>query len=449
MANTLDVSSALTVSALSAAIKNNLEGAFSQVVLQGEVSNCKLQQSGHWYLTLKDSQAQIAAVMFRGEASSLSFEPKNGDKVLIEGSLNVYPAGGRYQIVIRKMQKEGLGDLLLKLEALKKKVHQLGWFRKEHKKKLPFLPHTIGIITSPTGAAIQDILNILNRRGANFHVILNPVKVQGDGAAEEIARAIRFFNDKLPVDVMIVGRGGGSFEDLWCFNEEIVAEAIFLSRIPIICAVGHETDHTIAEYVADVRAPTPSACAEIVMAEQLELQKHLDQLKRQCCQALLHHLRKHKQELSGILRHPLFMTPYYLLGRWMQKIDDIRQQSDRLLPTKMNQWKVKLSHAAKLLQSLDPRKKLQQRRQQLLSWQQALDRAAQTTLTLQAQKLQGLSQTLQALDPRVLLSKGFSVLFNEKDGSLITDASQMKPGDKFNARLAKGTLEATIDKITP
>lgn len=444
---TIDVSAALTVSALSAAIKAKMEGAFPHVTLRGEVSNCKLQSSGHWYLSLKDENAQIGAVMFRAEAAALSFEPKNGDKVVVEGSLNVYPAGGRYQIVIRKMQKEGLGELLLKLEALKRKVHQLGWFRKEHKKPLPFLPKTIGVVTSPTGAAIQDILNILHRRGGAFHLILNPVKVQGEGAAEEIARAIRFFNEKLPVDVLIVGRGGGSFEDLWCFNEESVAEAIFHSKIPIICAVGHETDHTIAEYVADVRAPTPSACAEMVMAEWIQQKKHLDHVSRQCAQGIFHHLRKHKQELSGVLRHPLFSTPSQLLGRWMQKLDDFKLAADRTLPFFLRQWTTKLRHASKLLDSLNPCQQLQHKRRLLLEFQKNLDRAMHVRVNTETHKLQGLKNTLHAIDPLHLLNKGFSVLFAEKDGSVITNANTVHPGDKVTIRLAKGALKATIDKV--
>ena len=255
--------SPLTVSQLTNAIKLSLESTFPMIYLQGEVTNFKLQSSGHLYFSLKDANAMIGAVMFKGEASALKIMPKAGDQVVVKGELSVYPPKGNYQLVVRELSYVGLGELLLKLEELKIKLHQMGWFKSSHKKPLPRFPKRIGVVTSPTGAVIQDILNVLTRRFSGFHLILYPVKVQGEGAAQEIAQAIEQFNKYQIVDVMIVGRGGGSLEDLWAFNEEIVASAIFHSQIPIISAVGHETDHCIADYVADVRAPTPSAAAEM------------------------------------------------------------------------------------------------------------------------------------------------------------------------------------------
>lgn len=443
----IDVAHALSVSALSAAIKNLIEGALPNVIVQGEISNCKLQQSGHWYFTLKDSQAQIGAVMFRGEAMSLDFQPKNGDKVILEGALNVYPAGGRYQIVARKMQRQGLGELLIKLEELKKAILARGWFRKEHKKKLPLIPKKIGVVTSPTGAAIQDILNVLTRRGGRFHLILNPVKVQGDGAAEEIARAIHYFNTQLPVDVLIVGRGGGSFEDLWCFNEECVAAAIFHSRIPIICAVGHETDHTIAEYVADVRAPTPSAAAEMVMAEKVHIERDLLQRHKQCQQALMHHIRRHRQELNAFLRHPLFLSPYYLLGAKMQRLDESRQKLERLLQQKTQNYKVRLEHYRRLLASRDPRSRLAHLEHKLEAFGRSIDQSMRSRLAILQHKLAGIEQTFRAIDPQHLLNKGFSILFSEKDGSVINNAARVSVGENIRIRLAKGSLTAKIEKV--
>jgi exodeoxyribonuclease VII large subunit len=265
----------LTVSQLSQAIKLSLETAFPFVQLQGEISNCKPHSSGHLYFSLKDAHAQISAVMFRPDAATLKFTPKDGTQVIAIGEINVYPTSGKYQIVVRELRPMGIGELLLKLEELKMKITKLGWFRKEHKKPLPKFPKRIGVVTSPTGAAIQDMLNILTRRFSGFHLILYPVKVQGEGAAQEIAHAIEQFNHYELADVLIVGRGGGSIEDLWAFNEEVVAKAIFESKIPIISAVGHETDHCIADYVADIRAPTPSAAAEIVIAEKGQQLHHL------------------------------------------------------------------------------------------------------------------------------------------------------------------------------
>jgi exodeoxyribonuclease VII large subunit len=276
----------LSVSGLTQSIKLLLEGQFKFVSVQGEISNCKLQSSGHLYFSLKDAQSQIGAVMFKGDLASVDSIPKDGDQVIVKGAVNVYAPSGRYQIVVRSMEKAGLGALLLQLEALKAKLKAQGYFDAARKKPLPKFPKTIGVVTSPTGAVIQDILNVLTRRISGFHLILNPVKVQGPGAAQEIASAIDFFNRHQLADVLIVGRGGGSLEDLWAFNEEAVIQAIYNSKIPIVSAVGHETDFTLADFVADVRAPTPSAAAELVVQEKgAELQK-LAQMQRGIRQGL-------------------------------------------------------------------------------------------------------------------------------------------------------------------
>jgi exodeoxyribonuclease VII large subunit len=269
----------LSVSALTSAIKNQLESRFPALQVKGEISNLKEQASGHIYFTLKDAEAQIRAVIFRSNARELARPLRNGDQVIVKGELAVYPPQGYYQVVVRKLSYAGVGELLVQLHALKDKLQALGWFSKERKKPLPKFPRTIGVVTSPTGSVIQDILNILGRRFAGFHLILNPVKVQGEGAAEEIARAIDAFNRYQLADVLIVGRGGGSLEDLWAFNEEKVAAAIFASKIPVISAVGHETDFTIADFVADVRAPTPSAAAEIATQEMAQQLQFLTQSK--------------------------------------------------------------------------------------------------------------------------------------------------------------------------
>jgi exodeoxyribonuclease VII large subunit len=245
----------LSVSGLTQSIKMLLEGQFSFVAVQGEVSNCKLQASGHLYFSIKDANAQLSAVMFKGDLAKVPRLPKDGDQVILKGGLNVYPPSGKYQIVVRTLEWAGVGALLLQLEALKAKLKGLGYFDSGRKKPLPKFPKTIGVVTSPTGAVIQDILNVLERRISEFHLILNPVKVQGPGASQEIAAAIDFFNKHQLADVLIVGRGGGSLEDLWAFNEEVVAAAIFRSQIPVVSAVGHETDFTLADFVADVRAP--------------------------------------------------------------------------------------------------------------------------------------------------------------------------------------------------
>lgn len=439
----------LTVTELTNAIKLNLENAFRFVVLQGEVSNCKLQSSGHLYFSLKDSESQIAAVMFRSDVLQLTRTPKDGDHVTIKGALQVYPPSGKYQIVARELKYEGVGELLLRLEQLKIKLHKMGWFRKEHKKPLPKFPKKIGVVTSPTGAVIQDIINVLNRRAPGFHLILNPVKVQGDGAAQEIAAAIDFFNRHEMVDVMIVGRGGGSIEDLWAFNEEIVAIAIFNSKIPIISAVGHETDHCIADYVADVRAPTPSAAAEIVIAEKTSQIQHLSQLRHRLQQCILHQWKHAKQQLHSILRQPIFTSPYTLLGPWMQKLDDARGHLDRDMIYRLGTYKLKLETSKRQLESLKPTTQIMHYRQKLNYWDKAIHSSFVNQINQKKHKLKHFVDLMSAIDPRNLLTKGYSILFSEKDGSVITSVRKMEEGESIRLLLSDGEAISTVKEIHP
>ena len=417
--------SPLSVSELTRSIKFQLESKFLNLVVQGEVSNFKAQTSGHYYFSLKDSEAQVSAVMFRGDAALLRKLPKDGDQVIVKGALSVYPPSGKYQIVVRELTFSGLGALLLKLEELKIKLHQLGYFKKEHKKPLPRFPKTIGVVTSPTGAVIRDILNVLTRRHKGFCLIINPVRVQGDGAAAEIARAITEMSAYALCDVMIVGRGGGSLEDLWAFNEESVAKAIYESRIPIVAAVGHETDHTIACYVADVRAPTPSAAAEIILQEEAALLRHLSQIGERLDTSLLSLLKHERQKLNGILRHPLFTSPYALLGPWMQRLDTLHSRIEAVKP------------AAKIAQMKAHLKQLTLR----------LDATFLHSLKNKESRLQKLTEILKAIDPKNLLSKGYSILFSKKDGSLIKSARSLKKSETLSLLLADGSAEATITEV--
>jgi exodeoxyribonuclease VII large subunit len=380
----------LTVSQLTGDIKNHLENNFPSLWLQGEISNAKMHTSGHFYFSLKDATSQIGAVMFRGNASSLKVTPKDGDKVIVHGCLNVFPPSGKYQIVVDQLKLAGIGELLLKLEELKQKLNKLGWFKKERKRPLPKFPKRIGVVTSPTGAAIQDILHILTRRFSGFHLILNPVRVQGEGAAKEIAQAINDFNTYELADVLIVGRGGGSFEDLWAFNEEIVAEAVFNSKIPIVCAVGHETDHCIAEYVADVRAPTPSAAAEIVIGERLHQIKFLEQTQQRLLQTVKHLLRHYRHRFDGILRQPVFRNPYAILGTWMQKLDDSRQMLDQSVKQLLIQKNMMLEGRKKVLQSIKPTAVILQYRNKLSFMDKQLNNLWNRNFSLRKERLQKL-----------------------------------------------------------
>ena len=458
----------LTVSQFTNAVKLQLESSFPQVWIQGEISNCKLQTSGHLYFSLKDAGATVSAVMFKSAASTLKIVPKDGNQVIIFGELSVYPPQGKYQITVRELRQVGLGELLVKLEELKIKLNRKGYFKTDRKKPLPKFPKRIGVVTSPTGAVIQDILNVLNRRFAGFHLILNPVKVQGEGAAQEIAKAIEFFNAHNLVDVMIVGRGGGSIEDLWAFNEELLADAIYNSRIPIISAVGHETDHCIADYVADVRAPTPSAAAEIVSAEASQQLHHLSQMRQRIQQSLVHLTRHHRQLLARITRHPIFATPYALLGPWMQKLDDFRRESDRTIDQLLERKKMQVESAQKQALAFKPGNLLLHHKQQIQQWQRSLDQtmcaiveskrkqlnAPVKLKQLQSQwdkyfqsrceRVQQISSALHSINPKNLLGKGYSILFSQKEGSVIKSIESTSIGEEIKILLYDGTIQAII-----
>jgi exodeoxyribonuclease VII large subunit len=493
MTNSSPEAPVLTVTQLTNAIKMSLEATFPSICLQGEISNFKQQASGHLYFSLKDAQSQIAIVMFRSDAQAIKIMPKNGDHVIVKGDINVYPSKGNYQLIIRDLSYVGLGELLQKLEMLKIKLHQLGWFKAARKKPLPRFPKRIGVVTSPTGAVIQDILNVLTRRFSGFHLILNPVKVQGEGAAQEIARAIYQFNEHNLVDVMIVGRGGGSIEDLWAFNEEIVAQAIFNSQIPIISAVGHETDHCIADYVADVRAPTPSAAAEIVIAEKTQQLDYLSNMKRRLQQTVMHLAQKNRYRLEGLLKHPLIARPAILLEGRMQQLDDCRADLDQSMQQFLQLKKHQIEVRAKQAMALKPTTQITHFKQKLIYWERSLlqilnhrllhqkshlsqksshlhrlwftqhqnrrhafdgkqlkrhlDRLMVQRLETLRERLNNVSATLQAVDPKKLLNKGYSILFSENEHSVINSIQQIKTAQKARLRLSDGDAYITINEI--
>lgn len=437
----------LTVSQLTQAIKHSLESTFPLVCLQGEISNFKAQSSGHLYFSLKDADAQITAVMFRVDAAHLKIMPKAGDQVLVKGSINVYPAKGNYQLIVRELSQVGLGELLLKLEELKVKLHKLGWFKVSRKRPIPPLPKRIGVVTSPTGAVIQDILNILRRRFSGFHLILNPVKVQGEGAAQEIAQAIEEFNRYQLVDVMIVGRGGGSLEDLWAFNEEIVAEAIFKSQIPVICAVGHETDHSIAEYVADVRAPTPSAAAEMVIAEKSQLLDRINVIQHRLQQTVKHLIDKNRHRLERFSKHPLIVHPMTLLESRMQALDDQRYEIDLSMHQFIQKKKQLLLARSQQSLAMKPTTKIEQFKQKVIHFEQRLQQGIKMQIERRTQRLDQVSSTLKAIDPKNLLKKGYSILFAEKEQFIIKSVNELKNIETARILLSDGEALVKINTI--
>jgi len=296
----LETPKVLSVSGLTRDIKEVLESIFETVYVEGEISDLKQPASGHIYFSLKDEFAQVKCVFFRNSAVKLKFALKDGMRVVLSGKVGVYEKQGQYQLYVNTVEPKGKGALQLAFEQLKEKLAKEGLFDESRKRSLPFLPGTIGVITSPTGAVIQDILHVLERRFPEFHLIVNPVRVQGEGAKEEIVQAIEEFNALGNVDVIILARGGGSLEDLWCFNEEAVGRAIYNSKTPVISAIGHETDYTIADFVADRRAPTPSAAAEIVMPSRHELNEKLGNLLRHLRQSLLDIVPQHSQRVDDL-----------------------------------------------------------------------------------------------------------------------------------------------------
>ncbi len=442
----MTTTSTLTVTQLTAAIKNQLETRFPLVAVQGEISNCKLHSAGHLYFDLKDAESKIPAVMFRPQVLGLKRPPKEGDQVYVKGSLTVYPPHGRYQLLIRELDYAGIGELLVKLEELKKKLSEKGWFDPSRKRKLPPFPKRIGVVTSPTGAVIRDIIHVLSRRFSGFQLLLNPVRVQGAGAGAEIAQAIEQFNRYQLADILIVGRGGGSLEDLWAFNEEIVAEAIFRSHIPIVSAVGHETDVTIADFVADVRAPTPSAAAEIVLSEKIQHLQFLKKMQQNTSYALQHLLRGYRERLQGWKRHPTLASPYVLLGVPLQKLDEVKEKLENRIRHLLLHQRVLLQAKQKEANALKPTTQLSHFRNKLTQFSSRLDQSYRARMQFQKQQIRLVSQQFVALDPKNVLKRGYSILFDQKTGSIIVSSQEMAPGKEVRALLSDG--EASL-KVSP
>lgn len=344
----------LTVTEITRRIKSVLETDFSDVVVSGEISNFKRHTSGHIYFTIKDEKASISATIWRSRASYLNFTPQDGMKVIARGSIKIYELQGKYQLDVVSLRPLGIGELQIAFEKLKQKLAAEGLFDQQYKKNLPEYPERIGIVTSPTGAAIQDILNIISRRFPSVEIILYPVKVQGTGAAEEIAEAISDLNKFGKVDVLIVGRGGGSIEDLWAFNEEVVARAIFTSKIPVVSAVGHEIDFTIADFVADLRAPTPSAAAELVVRNRYELIDNIKNIFYTMQQSLLSKVTENRSHITSLVSSYAFNNPIDKVRQFSQRLDELERLLDFSLIHKYKSTKQNLDSLAHRLESLNP-----------------------------------------------------------------------------------------------
>lgn len=389
----------LSVSDLTRNIRFKLEEGFQNIWVEGEISNFKLHTSGHMYFSLKDEFSQIQCVMFRRENGTLNFEPGEGLKVVCSGKISVYAVRGQYQLYVDKIEPKGIGALQLRFEQLKEKLRQEGLFDESFKKEIPYLPRTIGIITSIDGAALHDILHVLDRRFSTAQILIYPVKVQGAGAAESIAEAVEDFNLWKNADVLIVGRGGGSLEDLWAFNEEIVARAIFDSQIPVVSAVGHEVDYTIADFVSDLRAPTPSAAAEMVLPMRGELLERLEELQARSTQGILGLLKEYKQALKVYSESSSLRDPLAVFRIQFQRLDELKKNLVSCL-----------NHEVEI----------------------------------QKERVSALLGKLEALGPLSALRRGFSVTLRLPEGRLVTEAKSLKIGDRIKTKLKNGFLISEI-----
>jgi exodeoxyribonuclease VII large subunit len=388
----------LTVTGLTTRIKTTLESAFSDIWIEGEISNLSVPQSGHAYFTLKDEESQIRAVLFRSSQRFLKFTLQHGLHVICRGRVSVYEPRGEYQLILEYIEPKGVGALQLAFEQLKTRLEREGLFAIDHKKELPLLPRRIGIVTSPTGAAIRDILRVIRRRHPRMHLLIYPVPVQGPEAAPAIVEALAYFNRERNVDVVIVARGGGSLEDLWAFNEEPVARAIYRSRVPVVSAVGHETDYTIADFVSDLRSPTPSAAAEMVVRSEEHFSRLLDSLAAGLIESLHQQIERGRAALREYTR--MLGDPRRILEQQSQRIDEFAGR----LATGL------VHHVRR-------------------------DRA----------RLAALTSGLDHLNPLAILSRGYSITKKMPSGAVVKDASDVLPGDLISTRLHRGELLSRVE----
>jgi len=436
----------LSVTQLTREIRDVLEGHIGSVWVEGEISNHRLQSSGHQYFTLKDAGAQLSCVFFRGAAARSSTRLQDGALVQVHGEISVYEARGQYQMVVKQVQAKGKGSLQERFEALKRKLHAEGLFDEENKRPIPRFPRVVALVTSPTGAAIQDMLNILTRRAPWVRVLVFPVRVQGQGAELEIVRALEVLGDAahfgLPVpDTIVVGRGGGSLEDLWCFNEEVLARAIAACPIPIISAVGHEIDFTIADFVADLRAPTPSAAAELLAPDSVELLRHFESIARTLKARVGTLLDHHQHVIDLTAKGPLLHAPERLLQQAEQNADEIESRLRDAVREQLQAWTDDLTQKQHVLASHHPRLQLTEAVHRAETSAQRLRQSLLHRLDRLSDRVHSRHELIQHIGPDAVLARGFSFTTNA-DGRVLKDASEVKEGDELLTRLANGTVSS-------
>jgi exodeoxyribonuclease VII large subunit len=446
MAPPVEPNQAISIKELTKFIKARLENdpRLADVWVRGEISNFTRHSSGHMYFTLKDADSRVKAIMFASYNQRLPFLPKDGTKVLAKGSISVYERDGQYQMYITQMQPDGVGSLYLAYEQLKRRLETEGLFSPHLKKPIPRFPRAIGVVTSPTGAAVRDIIITLQRRYPSVPIQLYPVSVQGTQAAPSIVKAIERLNSAGEVELLIVGRGGGSLEELWAFNEEAVARAIFASRIPVISAVGHETDFTIADFVADLRAATPTAAAELAVPHHLELKQQVAYETQRLYRGLQRRLQESRERLERMKRSPYLTNPRKQLLAPAERLDRLTEQlryrmKDRIRGAKERQ--MGLSHS---LARHDPREQVMYAKRRTASAERQLVTAMQSILRNNRSSLDGLLRQMDALSPLKVMQRGYSLVYNEKESALIKSIHQIQPGDLVKVRLADGRLDCHV-----
>ena len=437
-----------TVRALVAAVRTHVEREYSDAWVEGEISNFRAPDSGHLYFTLKDGNAQISVVMFSSKARLLRFRPADGMQVVVRGRVTIYEARGDLQIAAEYLEPKGAGGLQVAFEQLKAKLEAEGLFAAERKKAIPTLPSRIGIVTSPQAAALRDILNILQRRHHSVNTVIYPAQVQGDAAALEVAGGVRYFNSvredaSRAVDVIIVGRGGGSAEDLAAFNDEALARAVAGSEVPVISAVGHETDFTIVDFVADLRAPTPSAAAELVIRSRVEIETQSENVRERLVRAMERRLLEARHALTERAQHGAFARMMDLIRQRQQKVDDLTFRLERSERLVLELARRQLESVSAAVRHYDLRRVLAGIRGELGAGTAALAAAMRNQLLLNKVRLERMGRALEALSPLAILERGYALVFDSA-GQLIKDAAQVQVGEEISAKVARGEIRAEV-----
>ena len=432
-----------TVRDLVAAARASLEQEYGDAWIEGEISNFKPAESGHIYFTLKDGAAQLSIVMFRSQARLLRFRPQDGMQVIARGRVTIYEGRGQLQLIAEYLEPKGAGALQIAFEQLKARLEAEGLFRQERKKAIPSLPLCIGIVTSPRTAALQDILNILRRRHHSANVLIYPAQVQGESAAAEVAAGVLHFNRDRRVDVIVIARGGGSFEDLACFNDETLARAVAASEIPVISAVGHETDFTILDFVSDLRAPTPSAAAELVIRSRQEIEEELEEWHRRLGKAIRYQILIRRQALTELAQHRGFSRMMDFIHRRQQRVDDVENRLAHAQRDILEKYRRRFETLAAAVRHYDLPMRLAATHRDLDARVAALAAAVRSLNLHRRGRLECMTEALHALSPLAILDRGYALVF-DASGQLLKNARDVQSGQEITARLARGEVHATV-----